>query len=139
MTTAPTPDVVRGAVRALVLAKVELDVLASAGVIESGSGLPILAVAEQVNDALRSLAPSEQWWAEQPAPAGEVRCTTCDLIVGAGCACSSTPVRRPAARDVGVVFTASYDGPCAGGDRIDAGDQVRYVDGELFHEDCADE
>lgn len=34
-------------------------------------------------------------------------------------------------------FIASFPGKCAVGDRILAGDTVRYVDGELTHDECA--
>lgn len=37
-----------------------------------------------------------------------------------------------------MTFTAKYSGRCAGdcGDSIVPGDAVRYVDGDLVHDDC---
>lgn len=59
-----------------------------------------------------------------------VRCTICDPTIA-----PPEPTYGPTSRP----FTARYDGRCAGCDAgIGEGDRVRYVDGQLVHEGCAD-
>lgn len=42
-------------------------------------------------------------------------------------------------KDWSGVFEAQYEGTCSGcGDAIEAGDSVRFADGELVHQGCED-
>lgn len=59
------------------------------------------------------------------------------LMVAEWCGECHPPVISSA--DLGPIFSARYPGECAGdcGDVIAEGDQVRYVDDELMHAECA--